>query len=133
VFGSYRWSAHSAHIVPRSAGGRDAVDNIVGACPACNVDKGPRSLLLYLLAHGTRERLMDVHDIFREAEQQMAEHELDIFRRLFAVAARHVPIDATAPEVHQAIEKLILEDPEARELAERLGLFDQFRRSEEQT
>jgi 5-methylcytosine-specific restriction endonuclease McrA len=38
------------HVNARAVGGPNTVDNIVGACPACNSSKGSRSLLLYLLA-----------------------------------------------------------------------------------
>ncbi len=37
------------HIHPRSDGGNNNTGNIVGACPACNNEKGSRSLLLFLL------------------------------------------------------------------------------------
>jgi 5-methylcytosine-specific restriction endonuclease McrA len=37
------------HIEPRSKGGRNAMDNLTGACQPCNAAKGSRTLLLYLL------------------------------------------------------------------------------------
>ncbi|MEA2225567.1 MAG: endonuclease [Solirubrobacteraceae bacterium] len=37
------------HIVPRAHGGRDVINNTVGACPADNGAKQDYSLLLYLL------------------------------------------------------------------------------------
>lgn len=48
---SYHWrEATVDHIVARGQGGPDRMDNMTGACPACNQRKGTRSLLLYLLA-----------------------------------------------------------------------------------
>lgn len=37
------------HVVALGAGGDNTARNIVGACPACNVEKGTRSLLVFLL------------------------------------------------------------------------------------
>lgn len=37
------------HVEPRSMGGPNTIDNLAGACPACNAEKGSRSLLLFLL------------------------------------------------------------------------------------
>ncbi|MCP3910186.1 MAG: HNH endonuclease [Actinomycetia bacterium] len=33
------------HIIPRSAGGPDTIDNLVLACPECNLSKGTRDLI----------------------------------------------------------------------------------------
>lgn len=38
------------HVVARGAGGDNTAWNLVGACPACNVAKDTRSLLVFLLA-----------------------------------------------------------------------------------
>lgn len=39
------WTASSVdHVIPRSRGGRDAADNAVSACVACNAAKGNRLL-----------------------------------------------------------------------------------------
>lgn len=37
------------HVHARGTGGENTIDNLVGACPACNAEKGHRSLLLFLL------------------------------------------------------------------------------------
>lgn len=45
------------HVVPRSAGGENTPANLVGACPACNQEKGRESLLLFLLHRTTHDAL----------------------------------------------------------------------------
>ncbi|MEX2195212.1 MAG: HNH endonuclease signature motif containing protein [Thermoleophilaceae bacterium] len=40
------------HVEPRSQGGPNTIDNLVGACPTCNRAKGSHSLLLFLLWRG---------------------------------------------------------------------------------
>lgn len=39
---------HQEHIVPLSKGGAHSVDNVVPACPRCNMAKGTKSLLIFL-------------------------------------------------------------------------------------
>lgn len=64
-----------------------------------------------------------------DAERQMVQHELAIFSSLFARVARRLSHgqEATEETARQAIEATIKEDPEARELAERVGVLQRFR------
>lgn len=41
--------AHRDHVVPRASGGPDVWDNLTAACSRCNIAKGKKSLLHFLL------------------------------------------------------------------------------------
>lgn len=43
-------SEHVDHIMPRSHGGADSWENYTAACASCNISKGKRSMLGFLLA-----------------------------------------------------------------------------------
>jgi 5-methylcytosine-specific restriction endonuclease McrA len=47
-------SEHIDHIVPRSRGGQDTLDNLVGACFGCNTSKGAKSLGKFFLEDPSR-------------------------------------------------------------------------------
>lgn len=58
---------------------------------------------------------------------QMAEHELALVKRFFAIASAQVPADATQHEIHTALLDLLRNDHKAYDLAERLAAFQQLR------
>jgi 5-methylcytosine-specific restriction endonuclease McrA len=45
------------HIIPRSAGGPHAIENLTAACPDCQQRKAAGSLLTFLLATLRDERI----------------------------------------------------------------------------
>ncbi len=60
------------HIIPRSAGGPDTIDNLVLACPECNLSKGTKDLIEWYATDWARvprlvmgkylKLLMDAHE-----------------------------------------------------------------------
>jgi hypothetical protein len=62
-----------------------------------------------------------------EAERQMAEHEADLFDRLMEGVAAYVPQDLSAYERRHLVDGLIEANPELREVAQRLEIFERFR------
>lgn len=73
-------------------------------------------------------------DPLGDAEMQMAQSELDLFRRLFDKLPRPDLSTgglADAEAVRGSLRRLADEDPEARELLERLAVFHRFRQGSE--
>lgn len=70
----------------------------------------------------------------RAAEKEMAEHEVELFMRLFDAITKRVSIPETEDEmltmdeIRAVFEQALEEDPELRELAERSAVLQQFRR-----
>jgi hypothetical protein len=64
---------------------------------------------------------------FTGFERQMGEHELELFGRLVASAAAQLPADATEDEIHTAVIDLLRNDPETRDLADRLAILQRHR------
>jgi len=44
-------AAHVDHVIPRSRGGSDDIDNLVPACARCNLSKGARTLQEWALLY----------------------------------------------------------------------------------
>lgn len=51
---------HMDHLVPLKQGGRDALDNIVPACPTCNMSKGSKSIEEWRVKAGRKYVYQDV-------------------------------------------------------------------------
>jgi hypothetical protein len=67
-------------------------------------------------------------DPLRGAERQMAEHEVEMKNRLVdSVAARVSRGMTNEAAMREAVEEMIRENPELRDLAERLAVMRQFR------
>ena len=70
-------------------------------------------------------------DPIREAERQMILHELGIFQALFRKASESLGVGSgtyvSDDEVREAVDRLLVEDPDARELARRLVAFQHMR------
>jgi hypothetical protein len=47
--GSGKWAGTIEHVIPRSLGGPDNIDNIASACSACNNSRGSMSILQCLV------------------------------------------------------------------------------------
>jgi hypothetical protein len=73
-------------------------------------------------------------DPIYDAERQMIEHELGLYRRLMSKHVARMPLDFDHPpnddEIKARLEELIAEDPEALDIAERLSVMMRFRRGE---
>jgi hypothetical protein len=73
-------------------------------------------------------------DPIRDAERQMIEHEVDLYREfLFKLLARIGPLDfdhswtdEEQREIQAVWREIVEEDPEAHEIGERLGLLQRF-------
>jgi hypothetical protein len=74
-------------------------------------------------------------DPLYDAERQMIEHEAAAFRELFLKLSARLGLprrDEETPlpdddEIRAALERLVEEDPDARDIAERLGVLERFR------
>jgi hypothetical protein len=74
------------------------------------------------------------NDPLDAAELEMAQHEVAMLDQLFDAAFRRLGLGdvdreelLTEAEIRAAFKQLLREDPEALELAERLGVLKQFR------
>lgn len=59
------------HLIPKSAGGADSVDNIVPACEECNSEKGDRDWREYLMGkkNFSQERMNTIFNWRRIAKE----------------------------------------------------------------
>lgn len=86
----YRRSLHMDHILPRSVGGADTVDNLVPCCKACNFRKGDKPLDKYI-----EQRMVQLR---RERDLLKA-----IYEELHAPCAAAVTGDAAAEHVIRGV------------------------------
>jgi hypothetical protein len=79
----------------------------------------------------------DADDPLHFAEQQMGEHEFDLFREMFEDFWRRLDVEgrddpATEAEVSETLAQWLAENPDARGLIERLVVFRQSRGASEE-
>src|SRR5580765_5993985 len=49
------WSFTIDHVIPKSRGGTNAIENLVAACPVCNIEKGTCLIWPKMAAPGSHE------------------------------------------------------------------------------
>lgn len=67
-------------------------------------------------------------DPLDDAQRQMIEHQMDLFRQVMAKAFDRIPVTAELDEdaMREVVADLVSEDPEARDLLGRLGVLERF-------